>query len=89
VQYRGDDRLDVGKRSHVELASEYRERYLHEILNPVDLSPLVAELPVNRAAALFCMERDPEACHRSLVAKRLAEEHCVTVVHLLPDAVEA
>jgi uncharacterized protein (DUF488 family) len=86
VQYREDDRLGVGKRSRIELAPEYRERYLHEILDRVDLAPLVAELPVDRAPALFCVERDPEACHRSLVAERLAEEYGVTVVHLLPDA---
>jgi hypothetical protein len=30
------------------------------------------------------VERDPEACHRSLVAARLADEHDVTVVHLRP-----
>ena len=84
VQYREDDRRGVGKRSRTELAHEYRERYLHEILEPADLEPLVAELPADGAVALFCVERDPEACHRSLVAERLAEEHGVTVRHLLP-----
>ena len=85
LQYREDARLGVGKRSRVELAPEYRERYLHEILDRVDLAPLVAELPADGASALFCVERDPQACHRSLVAERLAEEHGVTVVHLLPE----
>jgi uncharacterized protein (DUF488 family) len=84
VQYREDDRLGVGKRSRVELAPEYRERYLHEILDRVDLAPLVAELPLDRASALFCVERDPEACHRSLVAERLADECGMTVSHLRP-----
>ena len=88
VQYREDDRLGVGKRSRVELAAEYRERYVHEILDCADLAPLVAELPVAKAAALLCVERGPEACHRSLVAARLAEEYGVTVVHLLPDTVD-
>jgi uncharacterized protein (DUF488 family) len=87
VQYRADDRLGVGKRSRTELAREYRERYLHEILDGVDLAPLVAELPADKASALFCVERDPEACHRSLVAQRLADEYGVAVVHLVPDSV--
>ena len=82
VQYREDDRLGVGKRSRAELAPEYRERYLHEILEAADLDALVAELP--RVSALFCVERDPEACHRSLIAERLAEEYGVRVRHLLP-----
>jgi uncharacterized protein (DUF488 family) len=85
VQYREDDRLGVGKRSRVELAQEYRERYLHEILDRADLAPLAAEPPTGTATALFCVERDPEACHRSLVAARLAEEYALRVVHLLPD----
>jgi hypothetical protein len=33
---------------------------------------------------LFCVERDPEACHRSLIAERLTEEHHATVDHLRP-----
>jgi uncharacterized protein (DUF488 family) len=85
LQYREDDRLGVGKRSRIELAPEYRERYLHEILDRVDLAPLLIELPPDTASALVCVERDPQACHRSLVAERLAEQHGVNVVHLLPD----
>ena len=84
LQYREDARLGVGKRSRSELAPEYRERYTREILDEVDLATIVAGLPVGAASALLCVERDPEACHRSLVAERLAAEHGVTVVHLRP-----
>jgi uncharacterized protein (DUF488 family) len=84
LQYREDDRQGVGKRSRSELAPEYRERYIREILDPVDLAPLVDSLSDDRAAALFCVERDPEACHRSLIAERLAERFGVSVVHLRP-----
>jgi uncharacterized protein (DUF488 family) len=84
LQYREDDRLGVGKRSRTDLAPEYRERYLHEILEAADLDALVAELPADRASALFCVEADPRACHRSLVAERLAEAYGLGVVHLLP-----
>jgi uncharacterized protein (DUF488 family) len=84
LQYREDDRLGVGKRSRAGLAPEYRERYLREILDRVDLEAVVADLPAGRASALLCVERDPEACHRSLVAGRLAAEHGAAVVHLRP-----
>jgi uncharacterized protein (DUF488 family) len=84
LQYREDERLGVGKRSRVELAPEYRERYTREILDRVDLEPIVAELPADSASALFCVERDPEACHRSLVADRIAASYGVRVRHLLP-----
>ncbi len=84
LQYREDDRLGVGKRSRVELAAAYVERYTREILDRADLGAVVGELPSSGAAALLCVERDPEACHRSLVAARLADEHGVTVEHLRP-----
>ena len=69
LQYREDDRQGVGKRNRIALAPEYAERYTREILDPFDLRALVAELP--ERTALFCVERDPQACHRSLVAARL------------------
>jgi uncharacterized protein (DUF488 family) len=84
LQYAEDDRRGVGKRSRTELAPAYRERYTTEILDKADVEPLVASLPSEGAAALLCVERDPEACHRSLIAERLAAEHGVKVTHLLP-----
>jgi uncharacterized protein (DUF488 family) len=84
LQYREDERLGVGKRSRAELAPAYAERYTKEILDRVDLAPIVAELPGEGAAALFCVEADPEACHRSLIAARLAERFGVSVTHLRP-----
>ena len=84
LQYAEDARQGVGKRSRVELAPEYVARYTREILDGFDLGTLAAALPSNGAAALMCVERDPEACHRSLIAERLASEHDVDVVHLRP-----
>ncbi|MEA2408818.1 MAG: hypothetical protein QOE69_2937 [Thermoleophilaceae bacterium] len=85
LQYAEDDRQGVGKRSRVELSEAYRERYLAEILARADPDALVAELPETGTATLFCVERDPEACHRSLIAERLAREHGLSVTHLRPD----
>ena len=85
LQYREDDRLGVGKRSREQLAPEYRERYTREILDRADLDAVVAELPEAGAGALLCVERDPEACHRSLIADRLAAEYQVPVTHLRPS----
>ncbi|MFJ6721738.1 DUF488 family protein [Streptomyces sp. NPDC091259] len=84
LQYAEDDRQGVGKRSRRELAAEYTRRYTAEILDPADLEPIVSALPSSGIAALFCVERDPEACHRSLVARRLAERHHITIEHLRP-----
>ena len=84
LQYAEDDRRGEGKRSRTELAPAYVERYTAEILDRADLGLVVHELPPEGAGALFCVEREPEACHRSLVAGRIAAEHGIVVEHLRP-----
>jgi hypothetical protein len=76
LQYAEDDRQGVGKRSRTQLAPAYVEGYLREILDAADLSDV---LPEEGLAALLCVERDPDACHRSLVAAALAGDD---VLHL-------
>jgi uncharacterized protein (DUF488 family) len=85
VQYAEDEARGVGKRSRDVLAPDYVRRYVEEILDRADLGAIVAELPEDEAAALLCVERDPEACHRSLIADRLAADHGASVVHLRPE----
>ena len=80
LQYAEDEKSGVGKRLRSQLGPEYVSRYTEEILDRVDLEPVVAELP----AALLCVELEPAACHRSLIAARLAAEHGVSVTHLRP-----
>jgi uncharacterized protein (DUF488 family) len=84
LQYEDDSRRGVGKRSRVQLAPEYVERYTKEILDKVDLEPIVETLPADAISALLCVERDPEACHRSLIAEQLAAAYDVSVTHLRP-----
>jgi len=89
LQYAADDRLGAGSRSRAELDPEYRERYIHEILDRADLDALVAELPAEKASALLCVEADPEACHRSLIAQRLADRYGLAVMHARPAGAPA
>ena len=84
LQYAEDARQGVGKRSRRELSTEYTRRYTVEILDRADLTPILSDPPSSGTAALLCVERDPEACHRSLIARRLAEQHRVTIEHLRP-----
>jgi uncharacterized protein (DUF488 family) len=42
-------------------------------------------MPNAAATALLCVERDPHACHRSLVAERMTARFGLEVEHLLPD----
>jgi uncharacterized protein (DUF488 family) len=83
LQYAEDDRTGVGKRSRERLAPEYVERYTREILDRADLGAL--DLPETGAAALLCVEAEPAACHRSLIAARLAERFGVEIVDVRPE----
>ena len=85
LQYAADDRAGVGKRSRAVLDPQYAERYVHEILDRADLDALVAQLPPDASTALLCVEADPEACHRSLIAERLSERHAIAVTHVRPE----
>jgi uncharacterized protein (DUF488 family) len=84
LQYAEDARQRVGKRSRIALAPEYTRRYTEEILAPAGVDGLFGELAARGAGALFCVERDPEACHRSIVAAWLEQRHGVDVRHLRP-----
>lgn len=83
LQYREDERLGEGKRSRSALAPEYVRLYTERILDPADLAPVVGWIG-DSSAALLCVERDPEACHRSLIAARLEREWGFGVRHLRP-----
>jgi len=84
LQYREDDRQGVGKRSRELLAPEYVRTYTAEILELVPIEVLARRLPVQGAGALMCVETNAAACHRSLVAGRLAERLGYEILDLEP-----
>ena len=83
LQYAEDEKKGEGKRSRSVLAPAYVERYTEEVLDRVDLEPIVRWIGSSRAA-LLCVERDAAACHRSLIAERLRRKHGFEVEHLRP-----
>jgi len=82
LQYAADERTGAGKRSRETLSPEYIARYTAEILDEAGVDDLLADLPVHGRAALLCVEAAAAACHRSLIAARLAERHGFEVEHL-------
>ena len=83
AQYRADERRGEGKRSRTVLSPEYTDGYTEEILDRVDLAPIVKWIGGSKAA-LLCVERDPEACHRSLIAARLRRDWGFSLEDLRP-----
>lgn len=84
LQYREDDRQGVGKRSRQRLSDDYIRAYTTEILALAPLEVVRRRLPVHGLGALMCVETAAAACHRSLVAARLAERFGLDVIDLEP-----
>ena len=85
LQYADDERAGVGKRNR----DRARARVCPALHRggPRRGRPraiVTASLPIGHASALLCVERDPEACHRSLIAERLEATGRVEVEHLRP-----
>ena len=85
LQYAEDERQRVGKRSRTQLSPAYVRRYTEEILDLVPIEILARRLPVHGIGALMCVETSAPACHRSLVAGRLAERLGYEIVNLEPS----
>lgn len=80
-----DMKAGVHKRTRTALGREFIDAYERECLARLDSESFVGTLgPEARRVALFCVEREPEACHRLLVAKRLNRDLGLTVEHILP-----
>ena len=84
AQYAADAAKGEGKRTRTELADVYKRAYLEQILDPADLDELLGDFDRSVTGALLCVERDARACHRGLIADRLAAEYGVPVEHAVP-----
>lgn len=80
-----DQAQKVAKRKRSELSPAFIAAYEEEILADFDSQSFLDELPQNtKNIALLCVEREPAACHRSLVAEKLAGDTEAKVEHLSP-----
>ena len=83
AQYEADAEKGEGKRDRTVLSPAYVELYIEQVLDPADLDPLVRFIG-RSTPALFCVERDAAACHRSLIAARLARDTGARITNLRP-----
>ncbi len=80
-----DDRLrDIAKRDRVRLSPEFECAYRSslELFSKKDWEKLLAEAAPS--PAFLCVERLPEACHRSILATLLSRYIDGKIVHLIP-----
>ena len=82
AQYAVDAATGVGKRTRTELSDVFVHAY-EEQLHDFDPHAFLDELATDGPVVLFCVEREPSACHRGLIARRLATAGA-KVGHLTP-----
>ena len=84
-QKEADEADGVAKRKRTTLSLAFVDAFQEEILSAFEPESLLADLEADaRVVALFCVEREPAACHRLLVAEKLQEELGVKVEHIAP-----
>jgi uncharacterized protein (DUF488 family) len=83
AQARADAEHHTARRSRSELTPAFAAAFENEVLAGFDPNAFLADVAQTGPVALFCVERDPQACHRGLVAARLAAAGA-TVAHLTP-----
>ena len=84
-QTTADQAARTPKRKRTELSELFIAGYREECLCAFDSRKFIEQLGDRaRVVALFCVERAPAACHRSLVAERLQRDLGLEVVHPTP-----
>jgi uncharacterized protein (DUF488 family) len=84
-QYEADKAVGIAKRKRTALGKAFVDGYNEEKLSKFDSRQFAEELGTGvRTVALFCVERDPAACHRSLLAEKLQRDLGVEIGHLTP-----
>lgn len=84
AQYAVDEANKTAKRQRQVISPEFADAYRQECLADFNSQQFVADLGEARVVAFLCVERDAAACHRSLLADRLARDLDTPVRHLTP-----
>ena len=80
-----DKASHTAKRQRTIISTDFATGYRQACLEQLDPAAFMAEVGQGRqVVALLCVEREPAACHRGLLADHLAAGLGLKVRHLLP-----
>lgn len=84
-QKQEDELYGIAKRSRATLGQAFIQAYEQDCLSHFDSEQFLKNVGEDaQVIGLFCVERDSDACHRSLVAKCLARDLGLDVEHIRP-----
>lgn len=82
-QTQEDEKHGIAKRKRKVLGQAFIQAYEQECLSHFDAYEFIKAVgPEAHVIGLLCVEHEPEACHRSLAAKRLAQDLKLQVEHI-------
>ncbi len=85
IQKQADQMSSSQKRSRTGLSSEFIQAYEEQVLSNYDFASLIDQLSdESKNVGLFCVEREPNACHRSIVSGWLQSNYGLEVEELFP-----
>lgn len=83
LQMAHDKEKGVSGHERKNLGEAYVNSYRDRILNSFEITDLLNALGEGASSVvLFCVEKEPEACHRSLAAKYLAQKIGLEIINL-------
>jgi uncharacterized protein (DUF488 family) len=85
MQDQEDKQAKIAKRQRSRLGEAFREAYQQSYLSNLKAEEVLKQIGDEvDVLGLLCVERKPEACHRSLVAEWLAQALGLPVEHITP-----
>jgi uncharacterized protein (DUF488 family) len=75
LQDKFDQEHKIQRRKREELTEDFKTAYKKKILSKFDFQQFIRDIGESgsKKAALFCVEKSPAACHRSLVTTKIKE----------------
>jgi uncharacterized protein (DUF488 family) len=88
TQKKEDEARGIAKRSRQTLGPTFIQLYEQEYLAHFHTEEFSQKIGLDpKIVAFFCVERKPEACHRSLVARKLSNDLQIPIEHLEPPMI--
>jgi len=84
IQKRIDSKNKSVKKNRQVLDEKFIKEFNNQVLNIFNFDNFIEELKLRgeRRIVFFCVEEFAEACHRSIVAKRIAEQYNCNIKHI-------
>jgi len=85
LQKDADARSKTQKRNRSELHPNFVAAYERQCLSGFNSRDFLSHInALHASVVLFCVEREPTACHRSILAKRICQDLRISVEHIVP-----